>query len=92
MKKITTILFLILFLSITAFAHSGGTDSKGGHFNHSTGQYHYHHGREAHQHPNGICELIEKDRKETRNNIIISTLIVLACGITTIFIIKHKKR
>ena len=42
---------LILFaLSHSAFAHSGRTDSSGGHTNHSTGQYHYHHGYSAHQH------------------------------------------
>lgn len=38
-----------------AFAHSGGTDANGGHWNHKTGEYHYHHGYPAHQHTNGIC-------------------------------------
>lgn len=37
-------------LTITASAHSGRTDSKGGHWNRSTGEYHYHHGYSAHQH------------------------------------------
>lgn len=36
-------------------AHSGGTDSQGGHYNRSTGQYHYHHGYPAHQHTGGVC-------------------------------------
>ena len=31
-------------------AHSGKTDSKGGHTNHNTGEYHYHHGYPAHDH------------------------------------------
>lgn len=35
---------------IHVYAHSGGTDSKGGHYNRSTGEYHYHHGYSAHQH------------------------------------------
>lgn len=35
---------------LCAYAHSGGTDSKGGHYNRSTGEYHYHHGYSAHQH------------------------------------------
>ena len=35
---------------ICAYAHSGGTDSNGGHYNRSTGEYHYHHGYSAHQH------------------------------------------
>lgn len=38
-----------------AMAHGGGTDGKGGHTDHSTGEYHYHHGKPAHQHPNGVC-------------------------------------
>ena len=36
------ILTLTLFYSTLAFGHSGRTDSKGGHFNRSTGQYHFH--------------------------------------------------
>lgn len=52
------ILFLLcssmLFL-LPASAHSGDTDSSGGHYNHSTGEYHYHHGYPAHQHIDGVC-------------------------------------
>ena len=40
--------FIILSLCIFISAHSGGTDSKGGH--HSGSSYHYHHGHPAHQH------------------------------------------
>ena len=36
-------------------AHSGRTDGNGGHYNRSTGEYHYHHGHPAHDHENGIC-------------------------------------
>lgn len=36
-------------------AHSGRTDAQGGHYDRSTGEYHYHHGYPAHQHPNGVC-------------------------------------
>ena len=46
--------FLILLPA--ANAHSGRTDSQGGHYNHSTGEYHFHHGHSAHQHPNGTCQ------------------------------------
>ena len=60
MRKIKTILiiFVVIFLfsGITASAHSGGTDSRGGHYNHFTGDYHYHHGRPAHDHPDGVCQ------------------------------------
>ena len=52
MKRITLILCfvvsLICLLIGTVFAHPGRTDSKGGHTNHSTGEYHYHHGYSAH--------------------------------------------
>lgn len=41
---------LIFLLAIAVSAHSGRTDSNGGHYNHSTGEYHYHHGYSAHQH------------------------------------------
>lgn len=40
--------FLIAFLSVSATAHSGGTDSDGGHYNGD--DYHYHHGYSAHDH------------------------------------------
>ena len=48
MKSIIFSLYAVLigvFLSSgTAFAHSGGLDSKGGHYNRKTGEYHYHRG------------------------------------------------
>lgn len=55
-KSIFIIILLFLFsANLTVYAHKGGTDSAGGHYNSSTGEYHYHHGYPAHQHPNGIC-------------------------------------
>ena len=51
---ILTCIFLCLFV-VTIFAHPGNTDSKGGHYNRSTGVYHYHHGEPEHQHKNGKC-------------------------------------
>lgn len=47
--------FMLLALAVPSFAHSGGTDGNGGHYNRSTGEYHYHHGYPAHQHTDGIC-------------------------------------
>lgn len=59
MKKAVILLIALLLLissvTIMAYAHSGGTDSSGGHYNHSTGEYHYHHGYPAHQHTGGRC-------------------------------------
>lgn len=40
----------LLFLPLQATAHPGRTDSRGGHTDHSTGEYHYHHGHPAHDH------------------------------------------
>ena len=44
------ILLVIPYLLLVAFAHPGRTDSRGGHTDHSTGEYHYHHGYSAHDH------------------------------------------
>lgn len=57
------ILFLFLALSLSfstlAFGHGGRTDEYGGHHDYNNvsglGSYHYHHGYEAHLHPNGVC-------------------------------------
>ncbi len=53
MKKHFVLLFIILLclaIPCVAFAHPGRTDGDGGHTDHSTGEYHYHHGYPAHQH------------------------------------------
>ena len=53
MKKAIFLVLTVVFcfaLASVAFAHSGGTDSRGGHRDRSTGEYHYHHGYSAHQH------------------------------------------
>lgn len=44
------VLLLILSAAPSALAHPGRTDANGGHTDHSTGEYHYHHGYPAHQH------------------------------------------
>ena len=59
-KKIlitSTILSVLCIACIfTSFAHSGRTDSSGGHWNKSTGTYHYHcGGYPAHSHSGGVC-------------------------------------
>ena len=54
--KIIFVLVSVLFVFMSvAYAHSGRTDSSGGHYNRQTGTYHYHHGYSAHDHENGIC-------------------------------------
>lgn len=63
----TTALCLLIFLTVIALAlpvqaHSGRTDSSGGHYDRSTGEYHYHHGYPAHQHTDGVCPYESKDK------------------------------
>lgn len=57
-KRFFTLVCLVLCaftLAVISFAHPGGTDGSGGHYNHDTGEYHYHHGYPEHQHPDGVC-------------------------------------
>ena len=42
MKKLLLLFFITLSYIGTAYSHSGRTDSKGGHWNHSENTYHYH--------------------------------------------------
>ena len=63
----TTALCLLVFLTVIALAlpvqaHSGRTDSSGGHYDRSTGKYHYHHGYSAHQHTGGVCPYESKNK------------------------------
>ena len=55
MKKTFSVLFCFMLLFCSASAHAGRTDAAGGHWDRSSGTYHYHHGYPAHQHTNGIC-------------------------------------
>ena len=70
MRKIAIFLLLLVFLSIPAAAHSGGTDKYGGLIDHSTGEYHYHHGYPAHQHDGGVCpyNYVDKSGSTSGNN------------------------
>ena len=62
MRKLVIGLLVFGFMIGPALAHPGGTDSKGGHTNHSTGEYHYHHGYSAHDHVDGVCPYDYDDR------------------------------
>ena len=54
-----TLIILLITFPMVSFAHSGRTDSSGGHHDNKNksglGSYHYHHGMSAHLHPNGVC-------------------------------------
>jgi hypothetical protein len=55
LKKDLIFIAVLTLLCVNVYAHSGGTDWRGGHNDNSTGGYHYHHGYPEHQHPNGVC-------------------------------------
>lgn len=46
-KIITLIIIIFVLSSLNVPAHPGRTDANGGHWNHSTGEYHYHSGEYA---------------------------------------------
>ena len=56
---IVLISLFMLFFTLNTYAHSGRTDSSGGHKDNRNasglGGYHYHHGMGPHLHPNGVC-------------------------------------
>lgn len=70
MKKIIPLftLLIILVFSSMVYAHPGRTDENGGHYDRSTGEYHYHHGYPAHQHENGVCPYDFNDNTKNDNN------------------------
>ena len=50
LSVLALIMLVISSMSLSVKAHPGRTDGKGGHTNHSTGEYHYHHGYSPHDH------------------------------------------
>lgn len=67
MKRILLVFFCAMLLTCPVSAHPGRTDSSGGHYDRSTGEYHYHHGYPAHQHAGGICEYNFDDQTGRRS-------------------------
>lgn len=60
LKKIFVIFFVCIFIGAVSYAHSGRTDSSGGHRDNQNksglGNYHYHcGGNPVHLHQNGSC-------------------------------------
>ncbi len=60
LNKIISIFIAVLLAAAPAYAHSGRTDSSGGHRDNNNvsglGPYHFHcGGYPAHLHPNGVC-------------------------------------
>lgn len=75
MKKMHFIIFtfvFVLMLSSLVYAHPGRTDENGGHYDRSTGEYHYHHGYPAHQHENDVCPYDYDDNTDHQNTTVSS--------------------
>lgn len=87
-------LLTVFLLSTVGFAHSGRTDSKGGHYDHSTGEYHYHHGHPAHQHPGGQCPYVLKQEKQEKAQATFRIVIiaVVSAGIIIAALIHSRRR
>ena len=70
-KTLCAAMLSVLFMAIsfTAWGHPGRTDSSGGHYDRSTGEYHYHHGYPAHQHPGGVCPYDFDDKAESTSSL-----------------------
>ena len=70
----TILVIAFVFCSpVVSLSHSGRTDGNGGHYDRSTGEYHYHHGYPAHQHTDGTCpydynDNIDSDIKASDKN------------------------
>lgn len=64
--RVFCLIFFFVITSVLLMAHSGGTDGQGGHHDRKNGGYHFHHGKKAHQHPGGVCELGNFDRSNTQ--------------------------
>lgn len=62
MKRLLVVLLCLAICFGTALAHSGRTDGSGGHWDRSSGEYHYHHGHKAHQHIDGVCPYDFEDK------------------------------
>lgn len=49
-RILVAVALVALIYVVPVLAHSGRTDSQGGHYDSETGEYHFHHGYPAHQH------------------------------------------
>lgn len=62
--SMTFFIAIIFSITITAYAHGGSLDEYGGHVDHKTHIYHWHHGWPAHYHQGDYCEYNWIDRTD----------------------------
>lgn len=67
-KRVVIMCFLLFFISVDCFclAHPGRTDLNGGHYDRSTGEYHYHYG-------NSSGRIVSNSNQSFYNNMITNT-------------------
>lgn len=80
-KLVVITILSICLLSVNAYAHSGRTDSNGGHRDTKNksglGSYHYHcGGHPAHLHPNGVCPYSTSSTKSSTSSSASSSKVV----------------
>lgn len=89
MKKhlvlILALLTLLWVCAIVVSAHSGRTDENGGHS--GTVKYHYHHGKPAHQHPNGVCPY-ERTEEDIQRDFGIVLSVIVGFPVVVVIILK----
>lgn len=78
--KIVCFVALCILLATVVGAHSGRTDSSGGHYNRSTGEYHYHHGKPAHNHWDIDGDGVRDCPYEFASKIFLIVVVVIAVG------------
>lgn len=70
MRKLSILFVAILSIifSITVFAHPGSLDENGGHYDHSTGTYHYHDGtNQGNNHSNTTVDTVAPSKNSEEN-------------------------
>ena len=89
MKKVrVSLIFLICLLSFVCYAHPGRTDADGGHYDHSTGQYHYHNGESVSKVQNTDTKSVSKNAGKTPQlNIFIQKYGIISLGMLIIAVI-----
>jgi len=93
MRKFQFLVGLIILLSIPqVYAHSGRTDSAGGHHVGGTSEYHYHHGMPPHDHDGNKCpydyiilEGLEDNKVNIGDTATLSTFCNIYSGAGTVY-------
>lgn len=90
-KILLIVCFAILINASPVQAHSGRTDSNGGHYVTDTGEYHYHHGYPSHQHLDGICtykNIAHSNSSSGSHSELFMIFISLVGGVSILFALK----